>query len=293
MFINFQEMRPENINILFPRNESPGRILINRQIFKDSKIQQLISTGKDLNLNQKHRIEVIPQSEQNKWQTSHSIAISYRNDPIDKAVKMEISIHRGLDKIINALNILPIGIGIYMPEKSLQIYGFDLPKNISKKFLKYVHTLLDPEHETFKNSPSLEYLMFFQKLFPEENSPGAILKDKEKVEKLCFTHKDKMVSNGPFIGGEILFENNEPMLNIFPNAQPKTEGIAQNISGDIRNFKDGLNYLIEDNKIPFEILLDESRAFLIFKHMFLCEDAHFMSSMKEEYNLSTSGLAKP
>ncbi len=291
MLINFKEMRSEVLKILFPRNESPGKVLVNREIFKDPKIQQLVSKSKTLNINQKHRFEVIPQSEQKKWQTSHSIAISYRSDPIDSATKKEVSIHRGLEKIIHTLNVLPIGIGIYIPENSLQIYGFDLPKGISKGFLNYVHSLLDPEYETFKNSVPLEFLMFYQKLFPDENSPGTILKDKEKIEGLCREHKKMMPSNGPFIGGEIVFQGNVPMLNVFATALNTISGIKENMAGNMMDFSGGLNYFMEDNKIPFEIILHDGRALLIFKHMYLCENMEVMNSIKEEFNLSSAAIS--
>ena len=38
MLINFQEMKFETLKLLFPRNESPGRKLVNRQILKDPEI---------------------------------------------------------------------------------------------------------------------------------------------------------------------------------------------------------------------------------------------------------------
>ncbi len=293
ILLNFQEMRPEVLKILFPRNESPGKILVNREIFKDATIKQYISRAKKINLNRKHRFEVIPQSEQKKWQTSHSISISYRSDPIESASKKEVSIHRGLDKIIHTLNVLPVGIGIYMPENSLQIYGFDLPSDTSKDFLNYVHSLVDPEYETYKDSVPLEFLMFYQKLFPDENSPGAILKETSKIEHLCQEHRDMMPSNGPFIGGEIIFEKDSPMINIFATAQTKLSGIKPNMAGNIINFRDGLNYFMQDNKIPFEIILEDGRAFLIFKHMYLCENASIMNTIQQEFNLGSAGTLNP
>ena len=290
MLINFKEMRPENVNILFPREESPGRILVNRRIFKDPQVKQFISSCHDLNLNQKHRFEIIPLSEDNNWQTSHTISISYRSQPIETATKLEISIHRGLKKIIKTLNVLPMGIGIYTPENSLQIYGFDLPENTPKEFLDHVHFLLDPEYETFRNSTSLECLMLHQRLFPDENSPGSILKDKNKIAKLCDIHGDLMVRSEPFIGGEILFQKNMPVINLFTTPQTKIPEMEQNLSAHTINFKDGLDFLIENNKLPFEIMFGESRSFLTYKHIYLRGNLSAMNSLKEQFNLNPPEL---
>ena len=290
MLINFKEMRPEILKFLFPRNESPGRILVNRRIFKDPEVQQFISSCQNLNLNQTHRFEVIPQSEENKWQTSHTISISYRSQPIETATKMDISIHRGLKKIVKTLNVLPMGIGIYTPENSLQIYGFDLPEDTPRDFLDHVHFLLDPEFETYQNSTSLEYLIMHQRLFPDENSPGSILKDKNKIERLCDIHGDLMVRSEPFIGGEILFQKNMPVINIFSSPQTKIPQMEENLPAHTINFRDGLEFLIDNNKLPFEIMFAESRAFLTFKHIYLGGDLSTINSLKEQFNLSPRKL---
>lgn len=285
MLINFHEMKSKTLKLLFPRNESPGRILANRQIFKDPEIYQFISSCNNLNLNQKHRFEVIPQSRESKWQSSHSILISYRNEAIETAKKMEVSIQRGIEKIIRALNVLPIGIGVYIPENSLQIYGFDLPKEVSKDFLNHIHWLLDPEYETYKNTTSLEEFMLNQKLFPAENSPGAILQHREKIKNLAELHKDLMPRNEPLIGGEIQFQNSTPMIYLFTTPKNKVSEIAQNNSGTPRSLKDGLKYLVENNKLPFEIYIEEGRAFLKYKYIQLNGHEGIISSFKEEFNL--------
>ncbi len=285
MLIDFQEIRSESLKILFPREESPGKILVNRKIFQDSEVQRFISSCNNLNINQKHRFEVVPQSEENKWQTSHSISISYRNEPIETAAKLEISIHRGLKKIIHTLNVLPMGIGVYKPENSLQIYGFDLPQDTSKDFLDHVHSLLDPEYETYRNSTSLESLMLHQRLFPNENSPGSILKDKNQIKKLCDAHADLMVRSEPFIGGEILFQENMPVINLFNKTHNKIPRMKQYMTANLLDFRDGLDFLIENNKLPFEIIFKESRTFLTYKHISLYGHFGTIKSLKQQFNL--------